>query len=308
METNSHKGELMQARKSLWLALGAVLLLAAVPIKLSGKEPKFAGRIIRNVTYVRRGLQPLRMTIYIPAGEAKNLPCVLVIHGGGFIGGVRSPQMEPLSITLANKGMVVFNIEYRLAPWATMPAPVEDVRCGLRWIAKHGAGYGADPTRLGVTGESAGGFLSAMSVFPLPEQFTDQACPEGSTQTPQVKAGVFYYGLYDLAKSWDSGFPGGRLMLYETMFSTPKHNPEKYRKYSPASYERAGLPPILILAAEKDHLLPESKDLYATLKSLGDPVEMKIYPAAKHGFAVYLDGPPGQEGLDAAAEFFQKLL
>ena len=298
----------MKARKNLWFALGVVMLLMAVPAKPSNKEQKFAGRIIRNVSYVRHGPQPLHMTIYIPAGDAKNLPGVLVIHGGGFIGGMRSPQMEPLSITLANNGMVVFNIEYRLAPWARMPAPIEDVRCGLRWIAKHGAEYGADPTRLGVTGESAGGFLSAMSVFPTPDQFTDQACREGTTQVPELKAAVLYYGLYDLAKSWDSGFPAGRLMLYETMFSTPKQNPEKYRKYSPISYERAGLPPILILAAEKDHLLPESKDLYSALKGLGDPVEMKVYPGAKHGFAVYLNGPPGQEGLDAAVEFFQKNL
>jgi acetyl esterase/lipase len=297
----------MKLKKSLLLAFGAIFLVAASSGWKTRQEFPFAGKIIRDVVFVKRGLKPLRMDVYVPPGDVKNLPAVMVIHGGGFVGGTRA-QMDPLCITIANQGIVVFNVEYRLAPWVTLPAPVEDVRCGLRWIEKHGADYGADPSRLGVTGESAGGFLSAMSIFPTANQFTNDACPQGSAQVPPVKAGVLYYGVYDLIKSWDLKFPNIHEIYILAMRSTPKLNPELFKSISPVSFVHAGLPPILIQVGDKDPLYPESADLYETLKALGDPVEIQVYPGAPHAFAVFIDDPPGRINLDKTAEFFKRFL
>lgn len=296
----------MRGRKVLTLVF-AVFLLAGAAGASAAKKVAFEGKVIRNVVYVKRGLQRLGMTIYVPAGEPKDLPTVMVIHGGGFVGGTRR-MMDPLCMTIANQGMVVFNVEYRLTPYITFPAPIEDVRCGLRWIAKHAPEYGGDPSRLGVTGESAGGYLSSMTIFPAPDMFNDESCPEGAAEAPAVKAGVLYYGVYDMIKSYDLKYPNIRFLYFLAMRKKPSQDPELFRKVSPVTYLHSGLPPILIQAGDEDPLFPESRDLYDLLKRMGEPVEFQVYPGAGHGFAVFIKRPPGLVNLQKTAEFFREHL
>lgn len=285
-----------------------VLLLAGAGVSAArAAEISFRGRVIRNVTYVQRGVKPLRMTVYIPEQKSAGRPVVMVIHGGGFVGGTRK-QMAPLCMTIANQGMIVFNVEYRLAPAYPFPAPIEDVRCGLRWIAKHATSYGGDPSRLGVTGESAGAYLAAMTLFPPPDAFNDQPCPEGAPARPAIKAAVLYYGVYDLIKSYDYDFPGMHWIYRLALRGKPEDDPEHFYLLSPIAYLRPGLPPILIQVGLKDPLYPESKNLYDRLKEMGAPVSIITYPDAGHAFAVYLKPPPGPVNLDPAAAFFKEHL
>ena len=286
-----------------WLFLA--LLLAARPG--ASRETGFDGRIIRNVTYVQRGLQPLRMTVYRPAGDLRSAPAVMVIHGGGFVGGFRR-MMDPLCRTIAARGMVAFNVEYRLGPWQRLPASVQDARCGLRWIARHAPEYGGDPSRLGVTGESAGAYLSAMTFLPPPEAFNDEPCPDAAPEMPTVKAAVLDYGLYDMAKSYDYDFPAMHLYYRLAMRGRPDRAPEYYRLISPLTYLHSGLPPILIQVGDRDPLYPESEDLQRRLRGMGERVEFQVYPGAGHGFILYPSQPPGLAGRQLTADFFQAKL
>jgi len=148
--------------------IGVVMLLLTLAWDASlAAERNFSGRVEKGVTYVERGRKSLRLDVYLPEAGAAPVPAVVVIHGGGFIGGFRG-MMDPLCRALAAAGMAAFNIDYRLSPRYQFPAPTEDARCALRWVARHAKEYGADPGRLGVTGESAGAYLAAMTVFPGP--------------------------------------------------------------------------------------------------------------------------------------------
>ena len=125
--------------------------------------------VTQDVIYAKPGVKALKYDVYSPKG-AKNLPCIVIIHGGGWSANTED-IMRGLARELTRGGkFVVFSIDYR---WAqkldgdatgnTMADLVGDVFGAIAHIMEHAAEYGGDPTRIGVTGDSAGGHLSALA-------------------------------------------------------------------------------------------------------------------------------------------------
>lgn len=125
--------------------------------------------VTQDIVYAKPGVKTLKYDVYSPKG-AKNLPCIVIIHGGGWTTNTED-IMRGLARELTKDGkFVVFSIDYR---WAgkldgdatnnTMADIVGDVFGAIAHIIEHAAEYGGDPTRIGVTGDSAGGHLSALA-------------------------------------------------------------------------------------------------------------------------------------------------
>ncbi|HCY41215.1 MAG TPA: alpha/beta hydrolase [Prolixibacteraceae bacterium] len=123
-------------------------------------------RAIQDVVYAKPGVKPLKYDVYSPKG-AKNLPCIIIIHGGGWSSN-NEDIMRGLARELVKGGRyVVFSIDYR---WINrldgeteptyMHNLIEDVFGAIAHIQEHAAEYGGDPTRIAVTGDSAGGHLA----------------------------------------------------------------------------------------------------------------------------------------------------
>lgn len=123
--------------------------------------------VIQDVVYAQPGVKPLKYDVFTPDG-AKNLPCIVIIHGGGWSSNTED-IMRGLARELIKGGKyVVCSIDYR---WMgnldgdetpnTMSDLIEDCFGALLHIQEHAAEYGADPDRIAVTGDSAGGHLSA---------------------------------------------------------------------------------------------------------------------------------------------------
>lgn len=123
--------------------------------------------VTHDVVYAKPGVKTLKYDVYSPKG-ADNLPCIVIIHGGGWSMNTEE-VMRGLSRDLVAEGKyVVFNIDYR---WInngdgdvvpnTMANIIEDVYGAIAHIQEHAAQYGGDPTRIAVTGDSAGGHLSS---------------------------------------------------------------------------------------------------------------------------------------------------
>lgn len=88
-------------------------------------------------------------------------PGVLVVHGGSWVRGTRR-RIRPVARRLAEAGYVAVNIEYRLAPEFTFPAPLQDCKDAVRWMRANAERLRIDPTRIGAFGYSAGGHLVAL--------------------------------------------------------------------------------------------------------------------------------------------------
>jgi len=126
--------------------------------------------VTQDIVYAKPGVKALKYDVYSPKG-AKNLPIIVIIHGGGWTSNSED-VMRGLARELATDGeFVVFSIDYR---WAetndgdevgnTMANLIEDVYGAIAHIMEHAAEYGGDPSRIGLTGDSAGGHLSAAAI------------------------------------------------------------------------------------------------------------------------------------------------
>jgi hypothetical protein len=109
-------------------------------------------------------------------------PTLAFIHGGYWqINDLVKESFAFFAEALLPLGISLAVIEYTLAPAARLDRIVDEVRRSIRWLAEHLGEYGADPTRLYISGHSAGGQLTAMTM-PLPE----------------VRGGIAISGIYDL--------------------------------------------------------------------------------------------------------------
>jgi acetyl esterase len=143
--------------------------------------------VIHDVVYAKPGVKTLKYDVYVPKG-AKNLPCIVIIHGGGWAANDED-IMRGMARELTRSGRyVVCSIDYRWAQKAdgdavgnTMANLIEDVYGAIAHITEHAAQYGADPTRIAVTGDSAGGHLSAAAA-----NMADRIGKGGFGKTPGV--------------------------------------------------------------------------------------------------------------------------
>jgi len=123
----------------------------------------------QNVVYAQPGVKPLKYDVFEPETAHTGLPAVIIIHGGGWTAN-NEDIMRGLGRELAKTGRyVAFSMTYRLAGFTdgdavptTMADIINDVFGGIHHIIQNASTYGADPTKIAVTGDSAGGHLAAV--------------------------------------------------------------------------------------------------------------------------------------------------
>ncbi len=126
--------------------------------------------VIQDVVYAKPGVKALKYDVFSPKG-AKNLPCIVIIHGGGWAANTEDIMRGMARELTRSRKYVVFSIDYRWAQKGdgdatnnTMANLIEDVYGAIAHIQENAAKYGADPSRIAVTGDSAGGHLSAAAI------------------------------------------------------------------------------------------------------------------------------------------------
>ena len=232
---------------------------------------------------------------------ARNLPAIVIIHGGGWAANTED-IMRGLARELVRGGKyVVASVDYR---WIgtndgdktpnTMAALVEDVFGALAHFQEHAASYGADPTRLAVTGDSAGGHLSAAAInlvdmigdggFGVKEgvyQFKPTYLPAGKTAaqvraslTAAIKAAAPSYGV----------FSAGRLAGQMKGASPAEVAAISPQEHIPNAKDRAV--PQFLLRGTRDTLIPDAEVQGYTdaLKAAGQRAEYVQVEGAGHAF------------------------
>ena len=246
---------------------GAPELMASI---LMGKRPA-------GVTSADRDADGIPVRVYTPAGAATARPLVVYFHGGGFVFGDLRGGDWICGTVAHDLGAIVVSVDYRLAPQHPFPAGVDDCFAGLVWTAGHAGELGADPGRIGVMGESAGGNLAAVValmardgggpvirhqalLYPVTGAF--------DSESRRVNADAFILTAADMAK-YDELYAGDR---------------EDWRVSPLKAASLAGLPPALIEVAAHDPLHDDGVEYAAALRAAGVEVQLIDYPAMPHGF------------------------
>jgi len=222
--------------------------------------------------------------LYRPEGAPAAAPMLFYFHGGGFvIGGLETH--DPICRRICkDTGAVVLAVDYRLAPEHRFPAAVEDVFAVFDAIAPTAVSLGADPTRLWVGGDSAGGTLAAVSARRI-------AAGEGPTGAA-LAGQILIYPALDRVGAYPSHaecagiFPLTQPVLdYFDRHYFPSAADKASPLASPGHFPPAGTqPPALVLAAGLDPLRDEAAVYAAALAAAGTPVRYHCYDGTIHGF------------------------
>jgi len=270
-------------------------------------------KVRNNIVYARPGVKALKYDVYSPNG-ARNLPCIVIIHGGGWTVNCED-VMRGLARELVRGGKyVVVSVDYR---WLgtqdgdtksnSMADIIEDVYGAIAHIQEHAKEYGADPTRLGVTGDSAGGHLSAAVInladhigdggFGIQEgvyEFKPTYMPAGKTaaqvrseMVQALKAAAPSYGVFSSAVlgGWSRrGGGGGSQSDAAVKAISPQDNIPNIRNRAV---------PQFLLRGTVDPLIHNSDvQSYAdALMAAGQTVEYVQVPGAAHAFLDWKPDP-----------------
>lgn len=266
-------------------------------------QPEPVAHYFKNVVYAEAGGEKLTLDVSLPGGDGP-FPILVVIHGGGWKLHTNR-VMEGMARYLTNRGYAVFNINYRVYP-TPLPQMVEDCLGAVIWVKEHAADYHADPNRVAVTGDSAGGHLTAMIVtsWNNPE-FKPTYAGSGKFDA-SVKCAIPTYGAYNLASL--SKLPVGKPLLRDVLGASLKEKPELYRQLSPINHVHAGLVPQLIVVGPLDPLYHENRAYQRKLQEVGAPVEFYLAQGQTHAFLNYFWKKPAQQAYDAMAAFLDRNL
>jgi acetyl esterase/lipase len=260
------------------------------------RNPRRAGvERIKNLAYVDDGNRRHRLDLYRPkvaadAPRTAGAPVLLQIHGGGWIIGTKEQQGLPLMYQLAAHGWVCVAINYRLSPRATWPEHLVDCKQALAWIKEHIAEYGGDPSRVVVTGGSAGGHLTAMLGLTANDP---RFQPGFEAVDTSVRGFVPVYGVYDFTDR--HGIRGKRdplrwILEKRIVKQLRDTNFEVFDLASPMSHVREGVPPCFVIHGRLDNLVPieEARHFVGLLRAASTaPVAFADLPGAHHAFDVF---------------------
>ncbi len=222
---------------------------------------------------------PLAARLYAPTLEA-GLPLLLYFHGGGFtIGSIATH--DTLCRELARlAGCMVVSLGYRLAPQHRFPIASDDAWDALQWLAAHSTTLGADPTRLAVGGDSAGGTLAAVCAIlardaglPLALQLLFYPGCAAHQNTPSHTTYARGLVLEAPAIDWFFGH-----------YVRSKSEREDWRFAPLLAPDVDGVAPAWVGLAECDPLVDEGVDYSDKLRMAGVPVDLEIYRGVTHEF------------------------
>lgn len=229
--------------------------------------------------------QDLNVDVYRPAGETTNAPVLLYIHGGGWTKGTQADRAADMR-WFADQGFLTLSVEFTLSSSTKHLWDVTQgqIGCSLSWVTKNASKYGGDPSRLSISGDSAGGTLAINTAYLQAADKLPSAC---GGEAPTVSAVSVTYPGVDVKATHDFSDAGAG---YATKYigGTPEEYPERYAAAGSFNKITASAPPTLILAGKVDHVVPPKTILRfaAATRKAGIETKLVRIPYAAHGFDV----------------------
>ena len=268
------------------------------------------------LAYFGRKPHPLKMMLLRPiewwgATELPPLPTIIWVVGGAWQQTFASWRMAEFS-HLAYAGFQVAAIDYRTINEATFPAQVEDVKAAVRFLRANATRYGVDPERVGIMGDSAGGYLAALAGVTSDGNAFET--DEWAGYSSAVKAVVDWYGPIDLwrmrqdALKQNPNASEEDAMLFRLFAGCPITDENKafLETMSPEAYVSQNTPPHLILHGTADEMVDvlESERYYEALQRAGAEADLILLEGAGHCDQAFSQ----TEVQKIILEFFQKYL
>lgn len=235
---------MFRRRSAGWFGLLYSLVVPAPPLIHAAALETRSPKIIRDIPYpgAAKGDKRRSLDLFLPVDVARKPPLLIFVHGGFWLLSDDDFRIGPyVAQTLAQEGIAVALLRYRLGAAAPHPAQAEDVAAGVALLLREAARYGYDAKRIFLSGHSAGGQLVSLVAL-------DGSLLRKHNASPKSLAGVVSFsGLYDLAPKWPVS-DDQKVAVGKTFGSAPA----VLKRASPVTHVRADAPPFLILSAQSD--------------------------------------------------------
>lgn len=246
--------------------------------------------------YLRHEDTPYLVRIYQPEGRGP-FPLLLSVHGGAWN---NSDRLTPdfTNRSLAESGIVVASVDFRLAPAGSYPAQVQDVHYAARWLHLHAQELDADPATLGIIGSSSGGHTALLCAL-RPHDSRYAALPlAGEPAAIEFRYVISCWGVIDpwfryvfaqTTPDAGAGFGGAEAKVRQTLnyFVTEsaihEGNPQEILERG----EAQALPPILMIQGTEDMNIPLTlpQRFAPAYRAAGGEARVEWFPGELHSFA-----------------------
>lgn len=233
-------------------------------------------KVFSDIAYIDDGKWQHLLDVYAPENNENMLPIIIDIHGGGWMYGTKRIN-QYYNMTLAQKGYVVFSINYTLVPEVDIGVQLWECMLAFKWIKKHAKEYKGNLRELYVTGDSAGGFLAAFSTLinnsEVLREVYDTVSPELKIRGVCLTCPVCYM---------ESDNASG---IYTQQILGKNYKSKKYYGYVnlDKALEVSTMPPTYLITCGGDKPAKKSTfKAYEDLEDFGVKCKLKYIPEKKH--------------------------
>lgn len=228
------------------------------------------------------------LDVYLAKGK-KPAPVMVYIHGGGWRAGSKNRIPTFLAEANAEGWLAIVAVEYRFTDVAPHPAQVDDCARAIQFVRHHAKKWNLDTKRMGVTGGSAGGHLSAYVAVQ-----DDEADPKSKDPVARLSSRVSFAIPFAGPTDWSllgkikHGHPAYRQLLgYEPGTAAEKMSGKKKADVSPLTFVSKDDPPMLVVHGDADVIVPfeHAKVFVEALRAVSVPVELVVVKGGRHNVA-----------------------
>ena len=242
--------------------------------------------IDKDVEYAKINGLSLKADIYYPLDQSKKYPGIALVHGGGWISGIKENE-KYMAQELAAKGYVAIAVGYRLADVAKYPAAIDDVENAIQFLKKNKKKYSLDTKKIAILGESAGAQIATLVGVQNKNKIKAIVNVDGIVSFIHPEAEESTYAAYWL---------GGDRNV----------NLKNWTKASPLEYVGKNTPPTLFINSSQQRFHAGRDDMMNILKSHNIFTEYNEIKDSPHSF--WSAEPWFSETLDLTVNFLDKTL
>ena len=267
---------------------------------MAANAPKIYDIGVEDVEYIRHGDKPLLARLFKPRGQGP-FPLIVELHGGAWCLGDRLMDVA-INKPLAQSGVVVAALDFRMPPEASYPASLVDINYAIRWLKTQAPALGSRPDLVGILGSSSGGHQAMLlGMRPRDPRYAALPLPAGA---PAVDASVRC-----VVPCWPVIDPLARYHYAQKLKAGGKPYPEladlvlplhdKYWKTEEAMAEgnpvlalergeRVELPPVLYIQGTNDKAHPrvDLDRFVAQYRKAGGQVQLELFEGEAEGFVI----------------------
>ncbi len=254
-------------------------------LSLFNANPIATVRYTKDIDFVGDGIRGHRLDVIAPEssppGEA--LPVYVYFHGGGWTSGDKA-VLTKYCASQAEAGMVVVNVNYRMATGFRMSHILDDADAALAWVRDNVARFGGDPTRIVLGGDSAGGQITALYAGLLHNRELAQHYSIAPALRPESVVGLVQHcSVSDFSVMFDRSFILGlgfvRILLPHRGRGRSLRAAARY--LSPIEWVVPGYPPVLVTTSERDYLYAANLNFVDRLRANGVDVELMVFDRSR---------------------------